>query len=84
MQKDPEQLLKDLKFLLADLCTDWGFCNRLTAGELLRAGSTLTDVEFAHAVLQAEKMNPEYEPKWVKQIRERFTARFGTSISRAA
>jgi len=38
-------------------------------------------MEFAYAVLRAEKMNLEYKPDWVRRIREKFVARFGASIS---
>jgi hypothetical protein len=66
--------LKDLDFLLGDLGRELGFSNRLTARELLPPGMVLSDIEFACAVLRAENMNPDYEPKWVLQIREKFAA----------
>ena len=40
--------MRDLDLLLGDLCREWGFCNHLTAKELLAAGKALTDTEFAH------------------------------------
>jgi hypothetical protein len=76
-----KQLLSDLDRLLADLCREWGFCSRLSAADLVAAGSVLNDVEFAHAVLRAEKMHSEYELTWVRRIRKKFSARFGSSIS---
>ena len=78
-----EDLLDDLDRLLEDLCAQWGFCNQLTAADLVSARVALSDVDFANAVLEAAKMNPEYEPQWVRRIRERFAARFGPSISLA-
>jgi len=74
-------ILDVLDLLLGVLCRELGFCNRVTAAELLRPGTVLHDADFAHVVLRAENMNPEYEPKWVRQIRERFVTRFGRSIS---
>jgi hypothetical protein len=76
-----EDLLKDLDLLLGDLCKEWGFCNRLSAADLIADGTVLSDTEFAYAVLRAEKMKPEYEPNWVRRIRERFMTRYGSSIS---
>jgi hypothetical protein len=81
MQKQPQDPLKDLDVFLGDLCREWGFCNRLTAADLVAEGGVLSDAEFAYAVLRAEKMKPEYEPNWVRQIRERFVARYGPLIS---
>ena len=75
--------LKDLDFLLADLCRDLGFCNRLAAEELLPAGMMLNAADFAHAVVRAEGMSPDHEAKWMQQIQDRFEARFGSSISRS-
>jgi len=73
--------LKGLDLLLGDVCRELGFCNRLTGAELLPPGGTLNSTEFAEAVVRAENMNPEYEPKWMRQIGDRFEARFGASIS---
>jgi hypothetical protein len=78
-----EELLDDLDRLLEELCVQWGFCNQLTAADLVSACVPLSGDDFANAVLEAEKMNPEYEPQWVRRIRERFAARFGPSISPA-
>jgi hypothetical protein len=80
MQKR-EQLLRDLDLLLGDLCREWGFCNRLSAADLVAAVNVLSDIDFAHAVLRAEKMDPESESKWARRIQGRFDARFGSSIS---
>jgi hypothetical protein len=79
--KRQPDLLNDLDLLLDDLCRDWGFCNRRTAGDLVTAGKFLSATEFARAVLQAEAMNPEYEANWVRRIQERFIARYGSSVS---
>jgi hypothetical protein len=79
--KRKPDLSKDLDFLLRDLCTEWGFCNRLSASDLVTAGASLGATEFVRAVLQAEGMNPEYETYWAKQIQQRFVARFGPSVS---
>ena len=76
-----EDLLNDLDLLLGDLCKEWGFCNRLSAVDLVPDGTALSDTEFAYAVLRAEKMKPEYEPNWVRRIWEKFVARYGPSIS---
>jgi hypothetical protein len=81
MKSQREQLLRDLDFLLADLCRDWGFCNRLSAADLISSRSALRAREFAETVLRAEKMNPDNEPNWVRRIGEKFSDRFGTSIS---
>ena len=71
----------DLDLLLGDLCTEWGFCNQLTADELIANGGELTAEDFAACVLAAEAMNPEYEVEWRRRIRDVFRARYGHSAS---
>lgn len=85
MRKDhdpPQDPLKVLHFLLHDLCVDWGFCNRLTAEELLPPGAVLSATDFACGVVRAEGMNPDYDTDWVQNIERRFVERFGTSAVR--
>ena len=76
-QKRGDTAVADLEILLGDLCTQWGFCNRLTAEELLSAG-TLTASDFAASVLRAEGFEPEMEPKWQREFRRVFVERYGT------
>lgn len=80
MSSPRETALKDLNFLLEDVCRDLGFCNRLSAADLLGPQSVLSATDFAAAVLRAEEMIPEYEPKWSRQLSDKFTARFGSAI----
>jgi len=79
--KRKADLLNDLDSLLDDLCREWGFCNRLTAADLVTEGTLLGSGEFARAVLQAEGMNSEHETSWMRRIQERFIARYGASVS---
>jgi hypothetical protein len=74
-------LAADLDVLLGDLCIHWGFCNRLSGADLMRGRHSLTCDDFAHAVLTAEGMIPEYEKKWVREIKRRFTDRYGHSTT---
>ena len=74
----PEERLDGL---LYDLCDEWGFCNWLSASELLSPNGAIDADEFVSAVLIAEGMNPEYEKKWVKRIRGKFTDKFGLRVS---
>jgi hypothetical protein len=80
-KKRKPDLLDDLGLLLGDLCVQWGFCNRLLPDDLVCAGKTLTAVDFARAVLSAEGMNPDYEIRWLRAIRDSFVWRYGTSVS---
>jgi hypothetical protein len=74
-------LADDLDVLLAKLCVDAGFCNRLRGANLLRGRDVLTADEFACAVLKAEGMAPEGEPKSRQSIARRFLERYGPSVS---
>ncbi|WP_141688036.1 hypothetical protein [Bradyrhizobium paxllaeri] len=80
MKRKPD-LSKDIDLLLDDLCREWGFCNRLTAADLLAHEAPLSANEFARAVLQAEGMNSELETSWMRRIKERFVDRYGASVS---
>ena len=77
--KQEADLTKDLDSFLGDLCVGWGFCNSLTAEDLIAIGMPIEATEFAEQVLRAEGMNPEYEVKWVRRIRNRFIERYGSS-----
>jgi hypothetical protein len=74
--KPDAALRKRLDFLLAELCTGWGFCSRLTADDLLSEGEALSARKFAEAVLRAEGMNVELEASWRRRIEALFIARF--------
>jgi hypothetical protein len=74
--------LRDLDYLLENLCVEWGFCTHLTGKDLMPsgAGTSLTASEFARAVLRAENMSSD-EENWAQRIEGRFVARFGASVS---
>jgi hypothetical protein len=83
-EKRCEDLAGDLDILLGDLCTRWGFCNRLTGTGLVRNHDYLTLGSFATAVLIAEGMNPDLQISWHRKIREVFRRRYGEAFHRAA
>ena len=60
---------------------EWGFCNELTASDLLDKSNRLQAEDFAEAVLAAEGMAPEYEVKWRRAIARRFIDRYGQSVA---
>ena len=70
-------LERDLRWLLDDLCTQWGFCISAEACDQIVRRSSLSADEFANLVLEAEGMNPEREIEWFRRIRDRFIERFG-------
>ena len=78
-RKRGETLEADLDVLIGDLCTEWGFCNQLSASDLLAAGAAVEADGFAAAVLRAEGMDPELEIAWRRRIRRAFADRYGRS-----
>jgi hypothetical protein len=80
-EKRREDLAGDLDILLGDLCTGWGFCNRLTGTELVRNHDYLTADSFATALLIAEGMNPDLQISWHRKIGEVFRSRYGEGVS---
>lgn len=71
-----KEAARSLDILLREICVDLGFCNRLNGDDFV-ARSVLGAEEFAQAVMSAEGMNPEYEPKWRQQIQSKFIREFG-------
>ncbi len=80
-KKRRASLSEDIDLLLADLCTEWGFCNALRGEELVSRIAVLTPEVFAFEVLTAEGMIPEYEPEWRRKMRAKFAERYGQAVS---
>ena len=73
---------RELTYLLADLCTNWGWCIPPQEAEQICRLHELDADTFAERVVAAEGLNPEYEPKFVRKIAAKFRERFGSdSIS---
>ena len=53
----------------------------MVAQDLFKDRARLEAHRFADAVLEAEGMTPEYEVKWHREIKRRFTDRYGESIT---
>ncbi|GAB4394827.1 MAG: hypothetical protein Tsb0032_23560 [Kiloniellaceae bacterium] len=79
--KRKADLVEDLGLLIVDLCQEWGFCNQLRARDLIKENPLLTAEDFARAVLQAEGMNADSEIQWRRRIWNKFTERYGSSVS---
>ncbi len=82
IEKKISSMERDLDCLLGDLCVQLGFCIPPNIAEAISKSSMLNSIEFAHMVLEAEGMNPEYEKSWVKKIAGQFRERFGEETSR--
>jgi hypothetical protein len=77
--KNLPPLEKDLTCLLYNLCVDWGFCLPPVEAQHIVRLKSVTSKGFAHEVLRAVGMNPEYEVQWVRRIAERFVQHFGSN-----
>jgi hypothetical protein len=78
LDKNLPPLERDLTRLLYDLCVDWGFCIPPVDAQRIARSKSVTARDFAHEVLRAEGMNPEYEVEWVRRIAARFVEHFGS------
>lgn len=67
----------EIEQLLEWLCVEWGFCIPSSDFESIANTPSLTPEQFACLVLEAEGFNPEYEIKFTRQIRDKFTEKFG-------
>lgn len=70
-----------MDWLLDDLCVKSGFCNYLSASDLLKQSGHIEADEFASTVLIAEGMNPDHEGDHFRGIRSSFTDKFGSQLS---
>ena len=74
--KDTPPMERELIYLLADLCTKWGFCLDPKSFEGISKMNYYNDKDFASDVAEAEGLDGY--SNWVHRIAERFRERFGT------
>lgn len=74
-------LEQKIRYLLGELCAEWGFCIPRKDADRIARSKRLEANEFAAMVLRAEGMVPEQEVKWSRLIKQRFRDRFGDSVS---
>ncbi|AZZ91825.1 hypothetical protein EUZ85_14235 [Hahella sp. KA22] len=70
---------KEIKNLLGKLCVDLGFCLPPIEQDRIASLGVWRADEFAKDVISSEGLNPEYEKKWLREIRNRFVAHFGSN-----
>lgn len=68
---------RELIYLLADLCLNWGFCIPPDDFEKISKMEYYHADDFAMDVVEAEGMDASPKTKWVKRIAVRFRERFG-------
>ncbi len=72
---------KEIEYLIDDLCVEWGFCIPPIEKEKILSLASLEADQFARLILEAEEMNSEYELKWRRKIKARFSEKFGNEIN---
>ena len=80
-QKRKARLRDDLDLLLNDICSQWGFCQRVDTDDLIGSQGELTAAEFASRVLTTEGLHPEYDVEWRRRLEVAFRDRYGSSVS---
>ena len=78
LTKRGQDLSEDLAILLAELCQYGGYCNDLSADDLMRDREVLNADTFAVMVLKAEGLNPDYELKQRRSLKSEFYQRYGS------
>ena len=83
MKRTSPQTFEDaLRYLLYDLCVEWGFCLPPDEAERIALVQHWNADDFALAVLRAEGFPvPESEKKWRRRLRQRFRVLFGEEMS---
>ncbi len=67
-----------LSHLLAELCTDAGFCLPESDAQRIANMNKLSADGFARHVLVAEGMDPNHEQEWMRFLAARFVEAFGS------
>ncbi len=70
---------KEIDALLGRLCVELGFCLPPSEHDRIASKGYWNAEDFAKEVIAAEGLNPEYEVKWLREIRNRFIQHFGSS-----
>lgn len=71
---------KEIRAFLDEICVELGFCLPPEEIENLMSKKTYEANEFVREIFLAEEMNPELELKLFRQVKRRFTDRFGSKI----
>ena len=84
-KRDRERTMPQaIQILLDELCADLGFCLPPNEKTRLCSAERWDADEFASAVFQAEGMKIGEHLSLGRQVRRRFTDRFGASIDRTS
>jgi hypothetical protein len=73
---------KEIRSFLDEICVDLGFCLPLQDIEKLVARKNYEVDEFVRELFLAEDMNPDLELNLFRQVKRRFTDRFGSGIEK--
>ena len=71
----------ELKNFLNQLCVDLGFCLSPPDVQDIISKKSLSADSFTRLVFKAEGMDPEMELSLFRQVKRRFSDRFGNEIS---
>jgi len=75
VEKNMPPMERELIYLLADLCVNWGFCLRTEDQNVISKKEYYHAIDFAKDVVEAEGMDVYSD--WINRIAERFIERFG-------
>ncbi len=70
---------REIDKLLGKLCVDLGFCLPPKEQDRIASKVFWESTDFAKEVVSSEGLNPEYESRWVREIRNRFINHFGSN-----
>jgi hypothetical protein len=73
----------ELDRLLGAVCVEWGFCISAEKAEPIVHCPSISDAEFASAVLTAEGLTPPEYSQWYKPLKRRFQQHFGRPAVKA-
>ena len=75
MARGPD-LETDLNLFIDETAEDWGFNKRPDAAAILKGRAQVSALAFARAMVEADGMQPDREPSWVRRLKRRFGQRY--------
>ncbi len=71
---------QEINNLLGELCVEMGFCLPPKEQDRIASLGSWEAESFAKDVVSSEGLNPEYEAKHVRNIRNKFIEIFGSNV----
>ena len=76
-------LEEEIRIFLNEICTEFGLCNPLYNVDFFASRKYYEVNNFLKEIFLSEEMNPDEELRLFRQLKRKFTDRFGSEVSRS-